>query len=59
VVAQALVVEEDTRRDEGPSEAPSARLVRARDEAHSQTAVEGEQLAARTADGRHGREDSG
>jgi hypothetical protein len=54
VVAQTLVVEEDARGDERPGQAAAAGLVRARDEADAETAVEGEQLAARPADGRHG-----
>ena len=58
VVAQPLVVEEDARRDERPGQAAPPGLVRARDEADAEAAVEGEELAARTADGRHGREDS-
>jgi hypothetical protein len=57
VVAEALVVEQDARRDERAREAPSPRLVGARDEAHAQAAVVCEELAARTADCRHGRED--
>ena len=58
VVAEALVVEHNARGDERPREASPPGLVRARHEAHAESAVEGEELAARTAVGRHGREDS-
>ena len=58
VVAQAFVVEEDARRDERAGEAPAAGLVRAGDEANAEAAIEGEKLAARTASGRHGPENS-
>ena len=58
MVAKTLVVEQHTGRDERPGQASPAGLVRAGHEAHAEAAVEGEELAARTAGGRHGREDS-
>ena len=58
VVVQALVVEQDPCRHERAGQAAATGLVGACDEADAEAAVEGEELAARAADGRHGREDS-
>ncbi len=46
VAAEALVVEEHPRDDERAGEAAAPRLVRARDEAHAEPAVESEELLA-------------
>ena len=56
VVAQALVVEQDTGDDERPGERASSSLVRAGDEARAEPAVEREELLAGAA--RHRDEDS-
>ena len=58
VVAQALVVEQHAGRDERPGEAAAPGLVRARHEADAESAVEGEELAARATWRRHGGEHS-
>jgi len=49
VVAQPLVVEEDTGGDERPGEAPTPRLVRAGDEPDAEPPVEREELLAAAA----------
>ena len=58
VLAEALVIQEDARGNKRSGEAATPGLVCARDEAHPEPAVEGQQFSPRTAHGRHGREDS-
>ena len=49
VVAQLLVVEENTRDDQRPGEAPATGLIRTRNEPRTEASVESEQLLAGSA----------
>ena len=58
MVAQRRVVEQDARDDEGAGERAAPRLVRPRDPARAQAAVEAEEALTGPGRRRHGREDT-